>query len=67
MGSDLKKGNIKDVFKVATPAYMHCKFSHLECMALDMGYMYMLFDHELAKDSDPIKRLQLVTSAYVAG
>jgi len=44
IGSDLSKGNIKDVFKVSTPAYMHCKYSHLEAMALDMGYMFMLFE-----------------------
>ena len=67
MGADLKKGNIKDVFKVATPAYMHTKYSHLEAMAIDMGYMYMLFDEAGDKRVDPIKRLERVTAAYVAG
>lgn len=60
------KADLSDILKTPAPAYVHHHRSYLEGAAYDMSYSSQYLT-KAAKSSDPIERLKLITTMYVAG
>lgn len=66
VASKLIKAQFSDILKIGTPAFVHSSSSYLECAAMDMRNCSRYLT-KAAETSDPILRLKLITSMYIAG
>jgi hypothetical protein len=60
------KGDFGDILKTPAPAYMHVERTYVEGAAADLIWSSK-FLTAAANTSDPIERLKLVTTSYLAG
>ena len=62
----LVKGQLFDILKTPTPAFMHFPRTYLESACIDMSFCskYMT---KAAHTEDPVERLKLIVSMYVGG
>jgi len=64
--SQILKGEFHNLLKTPSPARIHSHMSYLKVAAIDLSYCEQFFE-EAAKTPDPVERLKLVTTCYVAG
>lgn len=60
------KGDFGDILKTPAPAYIHAERTYIEQVAADLIYSSR-FLTAAAQTDDPIERLKLVTTSYIAG
>lgn len=58
------KGKVLDLFNIPTPAYMHWKGTQLNLLQND--YLCLDYVSKAAKEQDPVKRIKLVVTFFVA-
>ncbi len=64
--SKLLKGDFSDILKIPAPAYIHHDWTYIEGAAADVIWSSR-FLTKAAETSDPIERLKLVITSYLAG
>lgn len=62
----LIKGDFGDILKTPAPAYVHVERTYVEMAAADLIWSSR-FLTAAAETADPIERLKLVTTSYLAG
>jgi Oxysterol-binding protein len=66
IGNKVMKGEIGDVLKIPTPAFAHVERTYVEGAAADLAWSSKYLTRAAAT-SDPIERLKLVITSYLAG
>ena len=66
IANKIVKGEFGDLLKTPAPAYVHCERTYVEGAAADVIWSSR-FLTKAAETSDPIERLKLVTTSYLAG
>ena len=55
-----------DLLKVSSPAIVHFPMSYLEVACLDLSFTSEFLERA-SKESDPLQRMKLIVSGFVAG
>lgn len=66
VASKVSKGEFGDMLKIPGPAFMHVDRTYVEGAAADLAWSSKYLS-KAAETSDPIERLKLVITSYLAG